>query len=144
MNAKEARTQLLAHHERLRQELEDCIALARRARSGAQVTRELDDTLAQLRVDFSAHNEAETAIIRQLLHQSTAWGTMLIDRMFEEHIGEHAVFWELLSGTRGEMIERIEDLAEQLDAHMAAEERTFLSPGTLRDDVIAQRTACCE
>jgi len=144
MNAKEVRTQLLTQHELLRQELEDCIALARRARSGELVTRELDAALTQLRMDFSEHNEAETAIIRQLLQRSTAWETMLIDRMFEEHIGEHAVFWELLSGTRGEMIERIDELAEQLDAHMAAEERTFLSPATLRDDVIAQRTgACC-
>jgi inorganic triphosphatase YgiF len=143
MNATEARTQLLAHHDRLRQELEICTGLARRVRLGEEVTLELDAALAQLRADFAEHNEAETAVIRKLLHRSSGWGTLLIDRMLEEHTGEHAAFWELLSGTRREMIARIEDLADQLDAHMAAEERTFLSPGTLRDDVIAQRTSAC-
>jgi hypothetical protein len=56
--------------------------------------------------------------------------------MLEEHVAEHAAFWELLSGTQAEVAERIGELAEELDAHMAAEERTFLSPVTLRDDVI--------
>jgi hypothetical protein len=61
--------------------------------------------------------------------------------MFEEHVAEHAAFWVLLSGTRAEVAARIEELADQLDAHMAAEERTFLAPATLRDDVLSARTA---
>ena len=141
MNATQTRTQLLAHHDRLRQELEVCTSLARRVRAGEHVTLELDAALTQLRADFAEHNEVESAVIRRLLHRSTGWGTLLIDRMLEEHAGEHAAFWELLSGTRRQMIGRIDDLADQLDAHMAAEERTFLSPGTLRDDVISRRTA---
>ena len=35
---------------------------------------------------------------------------------------------------------RIGELAEELAAHMAAEERTFLSPAALHDDVIRRRT----
>lgn len=59
--------------------------------------------------------------------------------MFEEHAGEHAAFWTLLSGTRAEVAARIEELADLLDAHMAAEERTVLAPGTLREDVLRVR-----
>jgi cbb3-type cytochrome oxidase maturation protein len=140
MNAPEARNRLLAQHERLRAQLRMCTDLARLLRSGEQVEFELDLALDQLRAEFAEHNENETAIIRQLLHRPAPWSALLIDRMLEEHVGEHAAFWNLLSGTRGEVVQRIDDLADELDAHMAAEERTFLSPVTLRDDVIAERT----
>lgn len=140
MNATEARIRLLDQHERLRDQLRTCTDLARLLRSGEDVAQQLDTALEQLRADFSEHNDTETTTIRQLLQPPAVWGAMLIDRMVEEHVGEHAVFWGLLSGTRGEVVGRIDDLAEELDAHMAAEERTFLSPGALRDDVIAERT----
>ena len=122
MNATEARTTLLAQHEQLRLLLEICIRLAREQREGEPVTAALDEVLAEL------------------LHGPAAWGSLMIDRMLEEHVAEHAAFWELLSGTRAEVAERIEELAEELDAHMSAEERTFLSPMTLREDVIRRRT----
>lgn len=95
--------------------------------------------LDMLREEFSLHNETETAVIQKLLHGPASWGSLLIDRMYEEHVAEHSAFWELLTGTRAEMASRIDDLAEELDAHMAAEERTFLAPVTLRDDVIRVR-----
>ncbi|MEO8702775.1 MAG: hypothetical protein ABI867_22210 [Kofleriaceae bacterium] len=60
--------------------------------------------------------------------------------MLEEHLAEHAAFWELLCGSRAEVAGRIEELAEELEAHMVAEERTFLSSATLREDVIRTRT----
>jgi hypothetical protein len=62
---------------------------------------------------------------------------LLIDRMVEEHVAEHAVFIDLMTG--GDAPDRIDEIVELLDAHMAAEERTFLSPVTLRDDVIRAR-----
>ena len=68
----------------------------------------------------------------KVLAGTDRWGAKLVDRMAEEHIAEHAAFWELLSGTRTEVVARICELAEELDAHMAAEERTFLSPEVVR------------
>jgi iron-sulfur cluster repair protein YtfE (RIC family) len=140
MNATEARTTLLAQHEQLRLLLDTCTRLALEQRAGEPVTAELDQALAELRDEFADHNQMETAVIADLLHGPAAWGSLLIDRMLEEHVAEHAAFWELLSGTRAEVAERIGELAEELDAHMAAEERTFLNPMTLRDDVIHRRT----
>jgi iron-sulfur cluster repair protein YtfE (RIC family) len=140
MNATEARTALLDQHERIRRQLELCAVLAQRHRAGLDVGAELDSALGQLRETFSDHNQTEAAIIGELLHGPAAWGSLLVDRMLEEHVAEHAAFWELLTGPRAEIAARIDDLAEELDAHMAAEERTFLSPVTLRDDVIRRRT----
>lgn len=140
MNATEARTTLLAQHDAIRHRLEACAGLAKLHRAGQEVTLELDAALGQLRDSLAEHNQTETAIIGELLHGPAAWGSMLVDRMLEEHVAEHAVFWELLSGTHSEIAGRIDDLVEELDAHMAAEERTFLSPVTLRDDVIRTRT----
>ena len=140
MNATEARTTLLAQHERLRLLLDTCTRLAGLQRVGEPVLAELDEALAELRDEFADHNRTETALIGELLQGPAAWSVQMVDRMLEEHVAEHAAFWELLSGTRDEVAERISELAEELDAHMFAEERTFLSPMTLRDDVIRRRT----
>jgi hypothetical protein len=125
MNPTEARTTLLAQHERLRLLLGTCTRLAHQHRAGEPVTAELDEALAQLRDEFAEHNRVETAVIADLLQGPATWGSLLVDRMVEEH---------------SEVAERIGELAEELDAHMYAEERTFLSPMTLRDDVIRRRT----
>jgi hypothetical protein len=140
MNAENTRLLLLAQHERLRELVQTCTSLARRARLGEHVGPDLDLSLAVLREALATHNEVETDAVRKLLHGPAAWGSLLIDRMLEEHVAEHAAFWELLSGTRAEVAARIDDLADELDAHMAAEERTFLAPVTLRDEVIRVRT----
>jgi len=139
MNATEARAMLLTQHARIRVQLDVCTRLARMYRSGQRVGNPLDIELWRLRAELDQHNQLETTVVGDLLHGPAAWGALLIDRMLEEHIAEHAVFWDYLSGTRAEVAEKIDDLAEEIDAHMAAEERTFLSPVTLRDDVIQTR-----
>lgn len=141
MTAETKRQMLLAQHERLRGQIQTCTRLAKLYRlEQPEIGAELDLALEALRSEFAAHNDTETAVIRELLHGPSTWSTLLIDRMFEEHVAEHAAFWELLSGTRAEVAARIDDLADELDAHMAAEERTFLAPVTLRDDVIRVKT----
>ena len=140
MNAEATRLRLLAQHDRLRAQLQTCTRLAKVYNLRQVGGSELDLALEILREEFAMHNEAESAVIRHLLRGPSAWSSLLIDRMLEEHVAEHATFWELLSGTRSEVADRIEDLADELDAHMAAEERTFLAPITLRDDVIRART----
>lgn len=140
MKAETTRLLLLAQHARLRGYVETCTRLGKLYRLGEDCGRDLDAALETLREEFAAHNETETNVIREILHGPAAWGSLLIDRMLEEHVAEHAAFWDLLSGTRAEVATRIDELAEELDAHMAAEERTFLAPVTLRDDVIHART----
>jgi len=138
MDAEAVRTTLVAQHDRIRTHLNVCSALARLLRDGQPLQVELDDALAQLRAELAVHNATETELVRPLLHGSPTWGAVLVDRMLEEHVGEHAAFWEILAGRADDVAIRIDDLVEQLEAHMAAEERTFLSPLVLQPDAIAR------
>jgi len=139
MDAEAARKQLLAQHDAIRAHLAVCNIWARRLRDGEPVHAELDAALAELRQDFMAHNATETELVRPLLHDLPGWGTRLIDRMLEEHVAEHAAFWDLLGGSAREVAGRLDELIEELDAHMAAEERTFLSPLVLDRAAITRR-----
>ena len=129
---------MLEQHDRIRAHLDVCSVLARRLRSGEPLHAQLDEALATLRADFGVHNTTESALIGPLLHETPGWGNVLVDRMLEEHVAEHAAFWELLAGTAEEVAARIDELVDELDAHMAAEERTFLSPLVLHPDVISR------
>ncbi|MEO8701659.1 MAG: hemerythrin domain-containing protein, partial [Kofleriaceae bacterium] len=140
MTPDQIRSKLLAQHDHIRAHLDTCVRLARELRAGVAVGSELDRVLSLLRSDIHEHNAVETTAIGKLLHGPSAWSSLMIDRMLEEHLAEHAAFWELLCGTRAEVAGRIEELADELEAHMAAEERTFLSSATLREDVIRTRT----
>lgn len=140
MNAEKTRLFLLAQHDQLRAHVQTATRLAKLHRAGHSLGPELDIALEVLREEFAAHNQTETAAVSRLMHGPAAWGSLMIDRMFEEHVAEHAAFWELISGTRSEVAARIDDLADELEAHMAAEERTFLAPMTLRDGVLLART----
>jgi iron-sulfur cluster repair protein YtfE (RIC family) len=136
------RNRLLAQHERIRADVAECRAFAQRLRDGEPFTAELDLALARLRTDFDDHNRTETGLLLPLLlHDSAGRGTrgmLLAERMLEEHAAEHAAFWERLLGPLAAIAAGMAELAEELDAHMAAEERTFLSPVLLRDDELAR------
>ena len=132
MNAELARATLMSQHDGLRTQLDRCRVLARRLLAGTPVERQLDVALSQLRIDFVAHNATETTLVGGLLRGLPTRGPLLITRMLEEHLAEHSEFWEKLAGTARGVALRIDDLAEELEGHMAAEERTFLSPRVLR------------
>jgi len=133
MDSATARRTLLAQHEQIRGHLAVCSKLAASVRGGEPARAELDAALAQLRGVFNDHNAFETEMVRPLLKGRPEWATTLVDRMLEEHVAEHAAFWELLVGSVDEVAAMMDDLVDELDAHMAAEERTFLNPQVLRD-----------
>lgn len=136
MTPSTARALLISQHDQIRNHLNHCSVLARRMREGDPVHAELDAALSRLRSEFADHNTTETSLVRPLLHDSPRWGALLVDRMLEEHLAEHAAFWEMLAGSTAEVVTRMDELVEELDAHMAAEERTFLSPVVLHQDAI--------
>jgi len=138
MDLESARTALIAQHDKIRMHLSECSELAQQLRTGHSVDVELSAALAQLRSELTEHNTAEADLICPLLDNSPGWGTLLVDRMGEAHLAEHAALWEMLVGSTSEVAARMDDLVDDLDAHMAAEERTFLSPLVLRHDVITR------
>lgn len=136
MEPTQARTVLLEQHERLRRLLAEVQVVADRALAGETVVAELQQHLDELRSAFAEHNTSEEALLEPILRLDFAWGPARIARMLEEHGAEHASFREAMAGPVLEIAARMAELIEEIDAHMAAEERTFLSPSVLRDDVV--------
>jgi len=139
MDAAKIRRSLLEQHDRIRAHLSGCSVLAHRLLDGEPVQDDLDAALGQLRADFVEHNLLEAAVVRPMLHDGAARGALLVDRMFEEHVAEHSAFWAALAGPTLDVAGRMDDLVDELDAHMAAEERTFLSPQVLHPGALTPR-----
>jgi iron-sulfur cluster repair protein YtfE (RIC family) len=140
MDTTTVRKQLLAQHDRIRADLVGCWRLAQRLRGGAPVSVELELAIAQLQSDFDDHNRAESELLAPLLlHESQdrpTRGRLLVERMIEEHLAEHGAFRELLRGPVLTVAANMEEVVDELEAHMAAEERTFLSPLILQGDAL--------
>jgi iron-sulfur cluster repair protein YtfE (RIC family) len=144
MTPSQTRDKLLQQHARLRELMSAAAKLAARLlAAGAVDAAATDEALLEfrgavqdLRAAVAEHNETEEAILAPVLRAADAWGPLRVDRMIEEHAAEHAAFRAALAGDELDVAERMGDLAEELDAHMAAEERTFLSAAVLRDDVL--------
>jgi hypothetical protein len=116
--------------------LTDTLALADRVLAGEGSLDHLQDLFATLRVAFAEHNQSEESLLEPILRLDHAWGPARIARMIEEHGAEHASIRETLARPVLDVAAEMAELVDLVDAHMAAEERTFLSPGVLRDDVI--------
>jgi len=140
MHPSEARLRCLAQHEWLRAMLMQTRTLARRFLAGEPVERSLETSLRRLRRAYTAHNAFEFSVLEPMLRDTDAWGPARVARMIEEHGAEHEALEELLAGTTQEVAMRFDEFDELVDAHMTAEERTFLSVQVLHDDPeIAQR-----
>jgi hypothetical protein len=138
MDRNTIRNQLLAQHERIRQDVATCRVLAEWLRGGEPVERAFELARARLRADFDEHNRTETGLLLPLLlptsHGSETRGALLAERMLEEHAAEHDAFWKRIDRPLHDVAACMDELIEELEAHMAAEERTFLSPLILRGD----------
>ena len=91
--------------------------------------------LTELRDAFAQHNISEEELLWHMLSDADAWGAARVRLMIEEHVGEHCAMRAALVDEL-DVASRMRDLAEELLAHMDAEERTFLDPSVLRDDII--------
>jgi iron-sulfur cluster repair protein YtfE (RIC family) len=135
MDANTARELLMTQHEGIRTSLAACVAIANRLRANEATEADLEESLEQVRQDFYQHNLSETQLLRPLLASTQRWGDLLLERMIEEHVAEHVAMWTVMNQAAIVIALELADLAEELDAHMAAEERTFLA--VLRPDVIS-------
>jgi len=104
----DARSRLIAQHDRIRGAIRGCIQHAR-GRIGEPIDDELDMALTRLRAEWWEHDKTETALLR------------------EDHLTEHAHTWAELCRPARFVIATIEELCITLEAHMVGEERTFLS-----------------
>ncbi len=94
-----------------------------------QLTREV----VKLRLAFDAHNKFEEQLLRPVLLEEDAFAAVRIDRMVEDHVGEHRAMRAQLNTTE---TGALRETLEMLRAHLAAEERYLLNARVLRDDLI--------
>jgi hypothetical protein len=127
---------LLAEHDRLRRLLTDTAEVAVRVLAKERSLDHFEDLLAAVRSAFAEHNASEETLLEPILRLDLAWGPPRIARMLEEHGAEHTSFRAALERPALELAGEMSELVELIEAHMEAEERTFLSPGVLRDDLV--------
>lgn len=131
-----ARSQLLQEHHRLRALANGARDTAARLLAGRADVADLRRALTELRVAFALHNTHEEALLEPILAEADAWGPLRVRSMIEGHVDEHAALRAALAGDELDAAPRMADLVEELFVHMDAEERTFLHPAVLRDDII--------
>lgn len=130
MNAMDARTALLVQHGLIRCLLRTCAELAQRSLAGEDVVDELDGALTQLCREVAVHHRTELAMIADP-HNAAAWAVP-VDLAFHDQVTEHAALWSVMYATPAEDPVAVLMLAEDLEAHIAEEERTFLAPPARR------------
>ncbi len=124
--------ELKHQHEALRQMMDQCEQLADDLdRGGAQAT-DLTRAVAKLRLAFDAHNKFEEELLRPVLRELDAFGAVRVEQMIADHVDEHRAMRRHLEGPTAELRATLYELR----AHLAAEERYFLSSRVLRDDLV--------
>jgi hypothetical protein len=143
MQPSQARKLLLHQHDELRRAFDDALRICDLVTSSGAASATASATSLWAAVErvgdlFALHNATEEVLLEPLLREDYAWGHARIGRMLEEHKAEHA---EMRAALRPDAdltgaAARVRDAIEMMDAHMAAEERTFLAPSVLRDSVV--------
>jgi iron-sulfur cluster repair protein YtfE (RIC family) len=128
-----ALAELMQQHARLRDMMERCEELADEADRTGDAPVNLTREVAKLRIAFDAHNQFEEEMLRPVLLAQDAFGAVRIERMVEQHIGEHRAIRTRLHGW---VTDQLREVIADLRAHLEAEERYFLSSRVLRDDVV--------
>jgi len=101
---------------------------------------ELVDRLAD---GLEAHNRYEEQLLEPLLREADVWAPERIAQMLEHHRNEHAMLvaeWRRLTRageSLGDLATSVYGVANSLYQHMDLEEREYLNPRLLRDDLVA-------
>jgi hypothetical protein len=128
-----ALTELKAQHDVLRRMMDRCEELADELEAGRIDPLQLTGEISQLRLAFDAHNRFEEQLLRPVLQETDALADVHIDRMIEDHVGEHRAMRSQFNATAtGEL----RDAIESLRAHLEAEERYLLSARVLHDGLV--------
>jgi len=136
MDPSVARARLLEQHQGLRDRLEHVSGLVGQFASGAPVADALGAAVAGVATAFDEHNAFEETLLTPMLAATDGFADVRIARMVGEHTEEHRAFAAFLTGPLPDVAAGWADFAEEIVAHMEAEERTFLHPWVLRDDLV--------
>ncbi|MBS1120561.1 MAG: Hemerythrin cation binding domain [Deltaproteobacteria bacterium] len=84
-----ALAELQAQHLALRTMMDRCEELADELEAGRGDALQLTREVARLRLAFEAHNQFEEQLLRPVLLANDAFAEVRIDRMIDDHVGEH-------------------------------------------------------
>jgi len=129
-----ALAELQAQHDALRGMMDRCEELANELEAGRMGPLQLTREVERLRLAFSSHNVFEEQLLRPVLRDNDAFADVRIDRMIEDHVGEHRAMHAQLANTE---TGALRDCIAMLRAHLDAEERYLLTARVLRDDVVS-------
>jgi hypothetical protein len=133
----EVRRALLGEHARISTLITELEDLAERVSAGEDLGRRFPAVAAQLERALERHNEAEEVALAPFLGQADAWGPLRVAGLLEEHKQEHTSLRAVLVDPDVRRLARaVPRFAADLREHIAHEERTFLEPELLRDDII--------
>jgi hypothetical protein len=127
---------LLNQHASIRDLIRACERLTDALDDGEPVEAALDHAVSRLRVALESHNDFEESILQGLLREADSFGEVRIERMVGEHLGEHRALRDAL-GAKDPSPRHVREALLELRDHLDEEERVFLSPRVLRDDVVS-------
>jgi hypothetical protein len=127
-----ALAELKAQHDALRGMMDRCDELANALDAGRMGPLQLTREIERLRLAFKGHNEFEERLLRPMLREGDAYADVRIDRMIEDHVGEHRAMYAQLATTE---TAALRECLTMLRAHLDAEERYLLSARVLRDEL---------
>jgi hypothetical protein len=123
---------LADQHAKLRDMMGRCEELADSLDAERIAPAPLLREVARLRLAFDAHNQFEEELLRPVLLDAEWLGAVRVSRMVEEHTQEHRSMRQQLGSAPTAELRAV---IATLRAHLADEERTFLSGRVLRDDL---------
>jgi hypothetical protein len=129
--------ELLLQHAKLREMMDECESIADALDRGITDERSLARELTKLRLAFVAHNVLEEQTLPALLREQDAFGDIRIGHMIADHAEEHRMLRMQLDAATPDLRAALYELR----AHLVAEERGFLSPRILRDDLVTLESA---
>jgi len=144
------RGEVLGQHEAVRDLLQRAIAEANaalrapqgQARACQDCVDEISHMTYQLRQRFRSHLAFEERLLLPVLASADVWGPERARNLLEEHTRQRAELDELVDGMehgweKPRLARALRALASDLLRDMHEEERDYLHPDILRDDVIA-------
>lgn len=123
---------LVDQHAKLRDMMDRCEELADALDAERIAADPLLREVGRLRLAFDAHNKFEEELLRPVLLDAEWLGAVRVSRMIEEHAQEHRSMRQQLGSAPTSDLRAV---IATLRAHLADEERTFLTGRVLRDDL---------
>jgi len=141
LSASQIRRLILDEHTVLRDILEEI------EQALGEMPRRVPGSISRVRASlrtfqdaFLRHLEHEETVLRPILVDVDAWGTVRVAAMDEEHAAQRAALTQLshlaLDENLDDTVRHLEEFIRRLRADMDGEEHHALSEEVLRDDII--------